>query len=98
MIESDDNPYAAPDIPADAKPSRPPELPILNRIVSTALFTFATLMLICSGGGTLVHILAPSLLPPDDHTVASTMAVCVIVIGGLYAIGFWLRRHKKPSE
>lgn len=94
MAEPVDNPYAAPSFPADGPPVKPPQpIPLINRIVSTALFTVATFLLVGIGGATLF---TPISNPPTAWANFVAVTTNTIVISGLYAIGFWLRR-RKPS-
>jgi polyferredoxin len=97
MAALDDNPYAAPSPAADSPPAKPPPaISLINRIVSVALITFATFLVLGQIAGLLIYALDPQTRATEEALDPSAIAAYVIVTCGLYGFGFWLRRSK-PS-
>ena len=82
MAEPEDNPYAAPSLPADALPAKQPQpISLINRIVSTALITIATILLWAAFAAAV-----------SGEPLA--LGVYLVIAAILCAVGFSLRRHK----
>ena len=82
MTEPYENPYAAPSFPADAPPVKHLQpISLINRIVSTALITIATILLWAAFAAAV-----------SGEPLA--LGVYLVIAAILCAVGFSLRRHK----